>query len=65
MYICLYKFQSQELDSRLSGTRYTSEQAVGAANAYKNIADAIEEAMHAANEALGPAENATSLVSLH
>ncbi|CAG2053240.1 unnamed protein product [Timema podura] len=53
--------QANNLDNLLAESRYTSENAVGAANAYKNIEAAIQEAIKAAEDAGVAAENATDM----
>lgn len=53
--------QATGLDEMLTDTRQTSENAVSAANSYKNIVDAIDEAMKAAEEAKNAGQNATEL----
>lgn len=55
--------QAAGLDEMLTDTRQTSENAVSAANSYKNIVDAIDEAMKAAQEAKNAGQNATQLSS--
>jgi len=55
--------QAASLDEMLADTRQTSENAVAAANSYKNIMDAIDEAMKAAQEAQDAGQNATDLSS--
>ena len=55
--------QAYGLDEMLADTRQTSENAVAAANSYKNIIDAIDEAMNAAKEANKAGLNATQLSS--
>lgn len=50
--------RAQELDNLLSETRDSSNDALTAANAYKNIVDAIKNASHAANEGLKAGEDA-------
>lgn len=47
----------------LADTRAVSENAVAAATAYKNIEDALSEALNAADAAKMSAENATAMVS--
>lgn len=54
--------RAQELDNLLTETRDTSTDAVTAANAYKNIVEAIEAAQKAANDGLAAAENAADLL---
>ena len=53
--------QAAGLDEMLTDTRQTSENAVSAANSYKNIVAAIEEAMKAAEQANNAGQNATEL----
>nr|CAD7256718.1 unnamed protein product [Timema shepardi] len=53
--------QANNLDNLLAESRYTSENAVGAANAYKNIEAAIQEAIKAAEDAGVAAQNATDM----
>lgn len=55
--------QATGLDELLADTRQTSENAVSAANSYKNIVDAIDEAMKAALEAQNAGENASQLTT--
>lgn len=55
--------EAADLDELLADTRQTSENAVAAANSYKNIVDAIDEAMKAAEEATNAGLNATQLSS--
>ena len=55
--------QAYGLDEMLADTRQTSENAVAAANSYKNIVDAIDEAINAAQEANMAGRNATNLSS--
>lgn len=50
--------RAQELDNLLSETRDSSNDAIQAANAYKNIVDAIRNASSAANEGLEAGEKA-------
>lgn len=50
--------RAQELDNLLSETRDSSNDAIQAANAYKNIVDAIHNASDAANEGLEAGEKA-------
>lgn len=54
--------RAQELDNLLTETRDTSTDAVTAANAYKNIIEAIEAAQQAANNGLIAAANASDLL---
>ncbi|XP_046389625.1 laminin subunit alpha [Ischnura elegans] len=53
--------RASELYDLLSDTRNTSENAVAAANAYKNIVVAIADAMQAAQDAGNAANNATDM----
>ena len=53
--------QATGLDEMLTDTRQTSENAVSAANSYKNIVDAIDEAIKAAEQATNAGLNATQL----
>lgn len=53
--------QAAGLDQLLADTRQTSENALSAANSYKNIVDAIDEAMNAAKEAKSAGQNSTQL----
>jgi laminin alpha 3/5 len=55
--------QAAGLDEMLTDTRQTSENAVSAANSYKNIVDAIDEAIKAAEQATNAGLNATQLSS--
>ena len=55
--------EAADLDELLADTRQTSENAVAAANSYKNIVDAIDEAMKAAEDATNAGVNATQLSS--
>lgn len=55
--------RAQELDNLLTETRNFSKDSVKAANAYKNIVDAIDNAHNAAEEGIEAATNAESLLN--
>lgn len=55
--------EADRLENILEDTRAASENAVYAATAYKNIVDALSEALNAADAAKVSAENATLIVS--
>jgi len=54
--------QAKELDALLSDSRDISKNAIGAANAYKNIVDAIEKGLEAGREAGEVADDAIDKV---
>lgn len=54
--------EADRLDDMLTDTRAVSENAVAAATAYKNIVDALSEALNAADKAKMSADNTTSIV---
>lgn len=54
--------EADRLDNMLTDTRAVSENAVAAASAYKNIVDALSEALNAADKAKMSADNTTSIV---
>ncbi|CAG5119886.1 unnamed protein product, partial [Candidula unifasciata] len=56
--------QAEKLDALFAGTRYLSENAVKAANAYKSIVDAINEAKKSANEALIAANESAEIAKV-
>lgn len=50
--------RAARLDSMLTDTRYSSDSAIKAANAYTNIVDAIKSARQAADDAVSASQNA-------
>ncbi|ODM92460.1 Laminin subunit alpha [Orchesella cincta] len=57
------KMEADDLDDMLADTRDASENAVSAATAYKNIVDALSEALNAADMAKISADNATEITN--
>lgn len=56
------QMEADRLDRMLEDTRSASENAVSAATAYKNIVDALSEALTSAEQAKISAQNATVIV---